>query len=59
MIIGLHKRIINFCHVADHSGELIGRAIKKCFVEWDLKKILTITIDNASSNDVAIQYLRK
>lgn len=52
----LHKRIINFCPVAGHSGELIGRAVEKCLVEWDLKKIPTITVDNASSNDVAIQY---
>lgn len=55
----LHKRIINFCPIGGHSGELIGRAIEKCLIEWNLKNILTVTVDNASSNDVAIQYLKR
>lgn len=50
----LHKRIINFCLIVGHSGKLIGRAVDKCLVEWELKKILTITVSNASSNDIAI-----
>ncbi|KAL4590877.1 hypothetical protein LXL04_003822 [Taraxacum kok-saghyz] len=41
-----------------HSGVLIGRAIEKCLVEWGLKIIMTITVDNASSNDVAVNHLR-
>uniref|UniRef100_A0A7C9DW00 hAT-like transposase RNase-H fold domain-containing protein n=1 Tax=Opuntia streptacantha TaxID=393608 RepID=A0A7C9DW00_OPUST len=55
----LHNRIINFCPIVGHSRELIGRAVEKCLLQWDLKKILTITVDNASSNDVAIQYLKR
>lgn len=55
----LHKRIIKFCPVAGHFGEHIGRAVERCLVEWDLKFFLTITVDNASSNDVAIQYLKR
>ncbi|KAL4566088.1 hypothetical protein LXL04_030198 [Taraxacum kok-saghyz] len=54
----LHKRIINFCPIVGHSGVLIGRAIEKCLVEWGLKNIMTITVDNASSNDVAVNHLR-
>ncbi|KAI3777904.1 hypothetical protein L1987_47707 [Smallanthus sonchifolius] len=38
---------------------LIGRAIEKCLVEWGLKNVLTVTVDNASSNDVVIKYLQK
>jgi len=34
----LHKRIINFYPIIGYSGELIGRAIDKCLLEWDLKK---------------------
>ncbi|KAL4310715.1 hypothetical protein GQ457_01G026340 [Hibiscus cannabinus] len=55
----LHKMIINFCPIAGHSGELIGRAVEKCLLEWGLKRILTITVDNASSNDLAIKYLKQ
>ncbi|KAL4298123.1 hypothetical protein GQ457_12G015520 [Hibiscus cannabinus] len=54
-----HKKIINFCPIPGHSGEIIGKSIEKCLNEWNLCKILTVTVDNASSNDVAIQYLRR
>ncbi|KAL4592656.1 hypothetical protein LXL04_005659 [Taraxacum kok-saghyz] len=54
----LHNRIINCCPIVGHSGVLIGRAIEKCLVEWGLKNIMTITVDNASSNDVAVNHLR-
>uniref|UniRef100_A0A803N254 BED-type domain-containing protein n=1 Tax=Chenopodium quinoa TaxID=63459 RepID=A0A803N254_CHEQI len=50
----LHKRIINFCPVAGHSGELIGKSVEKCLLEWNVKRVLTVTVDNASSNDLAI-----
>ena len=54
----LHKRIINFCPIAGHSGVLIGRAVEKCLVEWGIRNVLTVTVDNASSNDLAIQHLK-
>uniref|UniRef100_A0A803MR49 BED-type domain-containing protein n=1 Tax=Chenopodium quinoa TaxID=63459 RepID=A0A803MR49_CHEQI len=55
----LHKRIINFCPVAGHSGELIGKYVEKCLLEWNVKRVLTVTVDNASTNDLAIKYLKK
>uniref|UniRef100_A0A803MBM2 hAT-like transposase RNase-H fold domain-containing protein n=1 Tax=Chenopodium quinoa TaxID=63459 RepID=A0A803MBM2_CHEQI len=55
----LHKRINNFCPVAGHFGELIGKFVEKCLLEWNLKRVLTVTVDNASSNDLAIKYLKK
>ncbi|KAL4333902.1 hypothetical protein GQ457_07G009540 [Hibiscus cannabinus] len=55
----LHKMIINFYPIAYHSGELIGRAVEKCLLEWGLKRILTVMVDNASSNDLAIKYLKQ
>ncbi|KAL1161664.1 hypothetical protein V6Z11_A07G151000 [Gossypium hirsutum] len=42
----LNKKILNFCPISSHKGESIGM-------------LFTITVDNASSNDVAIGYLRK
>ena len=55
----LHKRVLNFCPLAGHSGQLIGRAVEKCLTEWKIKNILTVTVDNASSNDVALDYLKR
>ncbi|KAE8663160.1 hypothetical protein F3Y22_tig00113096pilonHSYRG00156 [Hibiscus syriacus] len=51
--------IINFCPIASHSGELISRAVEKCLLDWGLKRILMVTVDNASSNDLAIKYLKQ
>ncbi|XP_043806223.1 zinc finger BED domain-containing protein RICESLEEPER 3-like [Manihot esculenta] len=42
-----------------HKGEAVGRAIETCLQEWGLDKVFTITVDNASSNDEAISYLKK
>ncbi|OAY60648.2 hypothetical protein MANES_01G057350v8 [Manihot esculenta] len=55
----LHKRIINFCPISSHKSEEVGKAIETCLLEWGLDKVFIVTIDNASSNDVAISYLKK
>ncbi|XP_050876751.1 zinc finger BED domain-containing protein RICESLEEPER 1-like [Lathyrus oleraceus] len=34
------------------------KKIEKCLEEWLIGKVFTITVDNASSNDVAITYLK-
>ncbi|KAF7834699.1 zinc finger BED domain-containing protein RICESLEEPER 2-like [Senna tora] len=53
----LNKKILGFFLIADHKGETIGKALEKCLKDWGIAKICTITIDNASSNNVAISYL--
>ena len=55
----LHKRILNFCIVPNHKGVTIGKHIEKCLQEWGIDKIFTITLDNASSNDTTIKYLKR
>ncbi|KAE8736029.1 hypothetical protein F3Y22_tig00000218pilonHSYRG00217 [Hibiscus syriacus] len=55
----LHKRILNFTPIPSHSGDVIGKCIEKHLLEWGIDKVLTITVDNASSNDVAIKYIKK
>ncbi|KAL4284584.1 hypothetical protein GQ457_16G016440 [Hibiscus cannabinus] len=42
-----------------HKGEAIGTVIEKSLLSWGIEKLFIITVDNASSNDVAINYLRK
>jgi hypothetical protein len=53
----LHKRILNFCIVDDHKGEIVGRKIKLCLHAWGIDSIFTLTVDNASSNGGTIKFL--
>ena len=55
----LHKKILNFCIVDNHKGKTIGKMVESCLEEWNIEGIFTLTIDNASSNDVAISYLKE
>ncbi|GAB2273794.1 hypothetical protein Dimus_039048 [Dionaea muscipula] len=48
----LHKRIISFAMVEDHTGNGIGKQLENVTNEWGIKKIMCITVDNASANDV-------
>nr|KJB80009.1 hypothetical protein B456_013G077200 [Gossypium raimondii] len=54
-----NKKILNFFPISSHKGESIGMVIEKCLLNWGIGKLFTVTVDNASSNDVAIGYLRK
>ncbi|CAN1156785.1 Putative AC transposase [Linum perenne] len=55
----LQKKIINFRRIYSHKGVDIADAVAHCLEEWNLTNILTVTIDNASANDTAIQHLKK
>ncbi|KAE8654516.1 hypothetical protein F3Y22_tig00117048pilonHSYRG00553 [Hibiscus syriacus] len=37
-----------------HKGDAIGLMIEKCLLDWGIDKLFTVTVDNATSNDVAI-----
>ncbi|KAK9681591.1 hypothetical protein RND81_10G013400 [Saponaria officinalis] len=51
----LHKRIINFVPIAGHSGEIIGRTIEQCLVEWNLKRILTYGLKDLHTSILKIR----
>ncbi|KAK9939679.1 hypothetical protein M0R45_016368 [Rubus argutus] len=55
----LHKRIINFCTITSHKGDEIGRVVDQCLRSWEITKVFTITVDNASANDVAVTYMKR
>lgn len=55
----LQKKIINFTTIRSHKGEAMGRVIENCLKEWDIKKLFTITVDNASANDHLVNYLKR
>jgi hypothetical protein len=55
----LHKKILKFCLVPIHKGNTIGRVLESTMKDCGIHSIFTITIDNASSNDVGIDYVRR
>ena len=52
----LHKRIISFVPVSSHKGEYIAKAMEKSLLDWGLKNVFSVTLDNASSNDTAMSF---
>nr|GEX87844.1 zinc finger BED domain-containing protein RICESLEEPER 2 [Tanacetum cinerariifolium] len=55
----MHKRIINFRPIESHRADDISGDLLKCIVGWGIKNVMTMTVDNAPSNDKAIGYLIK
>ncbi|XP_031106294.1 zinc finger BED domain-containing protein RICESLEEPER 2-like [Ipomoea triloba] len=69
----LHKKIISFIPVTSHKGQYIAKALETCLLEWGyiakaletcllewgLRNVFTVTIDNASSNDTALGFLKR
>ncbi|KAL6552013.1 hypothetical protein OROGR_008167 [Orobanche gracilis] len=55
----MHKRILKFCVVPNHNGRTIGKILEDALIEWGIEKVLTISVDNAASNKIGIEYLRK
>lgn len=55
----LNKKILNFCSILSHKGLTIGKIVESCLLQWKISKILTITFDNASSNDTGLNYLKQ
>ncbi|XP_031112250.1 zinc finger BED domain-containing protein RICESLEEPER 2-like [Ipomoea triloba] len=39
-------------------GEYIAKALESCLLEWGIRNVFTITVDNASSNDTALGYFK-
>nr|GMD16299.1 zinc finger BED domain-containing protein RICESLEEPER 2-like [Ipomoea batatas] len=56
----LQKRVLSFINIPPSRGGLqISDAIFKCMKEWGIeRKVFTITVDNATSNDSAIRYMK-
>ncbi|XP_042980140.1 zinc finger BED domain-containing protein RICESLEEPER 2-like [Carya illinoinensis] len=55
----LNNRIINLIKVSNHKGATIGEEIESSILQLGIKKIFTIIVNNASSNQIAIDYLRR
>ncbi|KAH9687278.1 BED-type domain-containing protein [Citrus sinensis] len=53
----LNRRIISFSVIEDHRGKTIGKKIVACLQDWGIERLFAITVDNASTNDVAVNYV--
>ncbi|XP_022863034.1 zinc finger BED domain-containing protein RICESLEEPER 2-like [Olea europaea var. sylvestris] len=54
----LQKRIISFIQVPSHKGDTVGKELIFCLKDKGINKIFCVTVDNASSNDVALLRLK-
>ncbi|PWA44422.1 zinc finger BED domain-containing protein RICESLEEPER 2 [Artemisia annua] len=55
----MHKRIINFRPINSHKSVDISINLLKCIGGWGIKNVMTMTVDNAPSNDKALNHLIK
>ncbi|KAM5546439.1 zinc finger BED domain-containing protein RICESLEEPER 2-like, partial [Rosa sericea] len=53
----MHKRVISFCVIQNHQGSTIGKLIESCLEQWGIEKVMCITVDNASANKSALEWL--
>ncbi|KAL5549186.1 hypothetical protein UlMin_004417 [Ulmus minor] len=53
------KRILNFVQISNHKGETIAKLIEDCLHKWGIERVFTITVDNATANDVAVSILKR
>ena len=55
----LQKRIIGLIQIPNHERDTVAQELANCFNDWGINKVLTVTMDNASSKDLAIEKLKK
>jgi hypothetical protein len=56
----MQTRVLAFMELdPPHSGHVIADALWECVTEWKIEnKVISITLDNASNNDVAVKDLK-
>jgi len=56
----LQKRILNFCFMpSPHTGIALSEKLYALLCEWGIEdKVFTLTLDNASANDVSVDLLK-
>lgn len=54
----LNKKIIAFFPVSSHWGEYVAKALESCLVEWGIKNVFTVRVDNTSSNDTVMGFFK-
>lgn len=55
----LQRKILSFSQITSHKGDLIRKEIKIVLHDWGIDIVLTITVDNASTNDLSVKYMKR
>ncbi|KAL2963453.1 hypothetical protein AAZX31_17G202200 [Glycine max] len=55
----LQKKILSQIKVKDIVKRIWQKNVEICLDEWELNQVFSVTVDNASSNDLGIQHLKK
>ncbi|XP_019173487.1 PREDICTED: zinc finger BED domain-containing protein RICESLEEPER 2-like [Ipomoea nil] len=57
----LNNKILSFCDMPPpHSGFELSKKVYNCLVYWGIdRKVFSITLDNASANDVMVRLLKQ
>jgi len=50
--------VVEMTVLDDHKGVTLRKRVEECLLEWGINHLFTITVDNASSNDWLILYLK-
>ncbi|XP_041999850.1 zinc finger BED domain-containing protein RICESLEEPER 2-like [Salvia splendens] len=58
-LVKAHHLVVGILSKKSHKGIDIGLEIEKCLHDWGINMMFTITVDNASSNNTALVYLKR
>ncbi|XP_031120948.1 zinc finger BED domain-containing protein RICESLEEPER 2-like [Ipomoea triloba] len=58
MTSGSFRKKISFVPVSSHRGEFIAKALESCLLEWEIRNVFTVIVDNVSSNDTALGFFK-
>lgn len=50
----MHKRVLNFYVISNNQGITIVKILESCLLGWSIKRVLTISVANASENKHAV-----
>jgi hypothetical protein len=53
------KRILAFPRVSDHKWLTNAKELEQCLEEWGIPGLLTVSLDNASANDIVVDCFKK
>ncbi|XP_041020408.1 zinc finger BED domain-containing protein RICESLEEPER 3-like [Juglans microcarpa x Juglans regia] len=52
-------QVLGFKKIQDHKDSSIGKELDDCMTDWGITKFLTITVDNTTTNDGAIDWFKR
>lgn len=55
----LKKLIIGFKYVSDHKASTIATTLLECLAEWEITKVFSVTVDNATANTLALKKFQR